>query len=117
MAQSFQSPQEQPAAKKNKSHSPDFSKVAWDTEKLKETIENWPAGTTINWSKVAREHEIPGKNAGQVAKEFAAKKGIDTSHIVTPQRKPTIRPRMNQVVWCLFPAILLSELWKDKSGQ
>ncbi len=73
MAQSFCSPQEQPPAKKTKTHSPDFSKVSWDTEKLQETIENWSAGTTINWSEVAREHGILGKNAGQVAKEFTAK--------------------------------------------
>ena len=93
MAQSFYSPQEQPPAKKNKTHSPDFSNVSWDKEKLKETIANWPADTTINWSKVGREHGIPGKNAGQVVKEFTAKEAIDTSHIATPKRKPTVRPR------------------------
>ena len=58
MAQSFHSPHEELPAKKAKFHSPDFSKVSWDTEKLKATIENWPADTTINWSKVAREHGI-----------------------------------------------------------
>ena len=64
--------------------------MSWDTEKFKETIENWPAGTTINWSEIAREH-------GQVAKEFTAKHGIETSHIVTPKRKPTVRPRMRKL--------------------
>ena len=39
MSQSFESP---PPAKKTKTHSPDFSNVSWDKEKLKETIENWP---------------------------------------------------------------------------
>ena len=82
MAQSFHSPQEQPLAKKKKSHSPDFSKVSWDTEEVKAT-----AGTTINWSKVAKEHAIPGKNAGQVVKEFATKQGIDTSHNSHPQKE------------------------------
>ena len=43
MAQSFHSPQEQPPAKKTKTHSPDFSNVNWDKQKLQETIENWPA--------------------------------------------------------------------------
>ena len=97
MAQSFHSPQEQPPAKKSKSHSPDFSNVNWDKQKLQETIENWPAGTTINWSQIAREHGIPGKNAGQVVKEFTAKQGISTSHIATPKRKPTVRPRMKKL--------------------
>ena len=58
-----------------------------DKQKLQETIENWPADTTINWSQIAREHGIPGKNAGQVA----------TSHIATPKRKPTVRPRMKKL--------------------
>ena len=97
MAQSFHSPHEELPAKKAKFHSPDFSKVSWDTEKLKATIENWPADTTINWSKVAREHGIPGGNGGQVVKEFAAKHEIDTSHIDTPKRKITLRPRMRKL--------------------
>ena len=71
--------------------------MTWDKEKLQETIANWPAGTFINWSKVAREHGIPGSNVGQVVKEFTAKHGIDTSHIATPKRKPTIRPRMKKL--------------------
>ena len=69
MSQSFHLPQEQPPAKKIKTHSPDFSKVAWDKEKLKDTIENWPVGTTINWSKVGREHGIPGKAHCETKKE------------------------------------------------
>lgn len=118
MAQSFHSPQEQPPSKKSKSHSPDFSKVTWDTEKVRETIENWPVGTTINWSKVAKEHGIPGKNAGQVVKEFTAKQSIDTSHIATPKRKPTARPRRRncQVVRCPSPVILPLGLLKPKSS-
>ena len=97
MAQSFHSPQEQPPAKKAKKHSPNFSNVNWDKQKLQETIENWPADTTINWSKIARENGIPGKNAGQVVKEFTAELGLDTSHIATPKRKPTVRPRMKKL--------------------
>ena len=100
MAQSFHSPQEQPPAKKIKSHSPNFSFVTWDKQKLQETIENWPTDTTINWSQVARDHGIPGENAGQVVKEFTAKQGIDTSHIATPKRKPTVRPRRRKLPGC-----------------
>ena len=53
------------------SHSPNFSGVNWDMEKVKEAIQNWPVDTPINWSKIGRENEVPGKNAGQVVKEFA----------------------------------------------
>ena len=97
MHQSFHSPQEQPAAKKSKSHSPNFSNVTWDKEKLRETLENWPADVTMNWSQVGRDHGIPGNNAGQVVKEFTAKQGIDTSHITTPKRKTTLRPRKRKL--------------------
>ena len=71
--------------------------MKWDTGKLRETIINWPPGTSIIWSKVATDHGIPGKNGGQVAKEFIKKEGIDTSHIVTPRRKPTRRPRKKKI--------------------
>ena len=97
LAQSFHSPQELPPVKRKKSHSPNFSLVTWDKNKLRETIENWPTDTTINWSEVARDHGITGKNAGQVVKEFTEKEGIDTSHIATPKRKPTMRPKMRKL--------------------
>ena len=74
--------------------------MSWDKEKLKETVENWPVGTTINWSKLGREHGVPGNNAGQVVKKFTAKQGIDTSHIPTPKRKPTVRPRRKKLPGC-----------------
>jgi hypothetical protein len=94
MAQSFCSPQ---PAKKKKTHSPDLSNVTWDKEKVKGTIANLPAGTVINWSQLAREHDVPGKNAGQVVKEFVEREQIDMSHITTPKRKPTFRPRRRKL--------------------
>ena len=71
--------------------------MTWDKEKLRETLENWPADVTMNWSQVGRDHGIPGNNAGQVVKEFTAKQGIDTSHITTPKRKTTLRPRKRKL--------------------
>ena len=53
MDQSFETPQ---PAKKLKSHSPDFSTVPWDKEKLRECIESWTPNTPTNWSQVARDH-------------------------------------------------------------
>lgn len=50
MAQSFHTPEAPPPAKKHKSHSPDFTRVSWDT-----ALRNWPADVTINWTAVARD--------------------------------------------------------------
>jgi hypothetical protein len=91
LLQSFSSP---PTTQPLRKHSPKFSEVSWDTGKLKETLESWPPNSTINWSALAREHGIPGKNTGQVAKEFAMERKIDTSHIVTPKRKANVRPKI-----------------------
>ena len=87
MAQSYHTPEAPPKAKK---HSPDFSKVSWDTEALEETLLNWPSETVMNWSAVARQHGIQGGNAGQIVKEFAQSRNITS--IATPQRKATKRP-------------------------
>lgn len=93
LAQSFFSPNDQPPQKKKK-HSPNFTMVEWDTEKLATTLQKWPSGTPINWSKVAKEHGINGGNAGQIAREFAEENQIDISHIpsLTPNRRPNKRP-------------------------
>ena len=91
LAQSFCSPgEEQPAQKRQKHHSPNFEHVSWDTARLESTLRNWPVGSNINWTAVARNHGIQGGNAGQVAKEFAEAHAITT--MTTPTRKPTQRP-------------------------
>lgn len=95
LAQSFCSPgDEQPAQKRKKPHSPNFDHVTWDTSQLEATLHNWPMGTHINWTTVARDHGILGGNAGQVAREFAEARELDISSITsnTPKRKVTSRP-------------------------
>ena len=77
--------------KRQKKHSPNFENVPWDTQKLESTLRNWPPGTPINWSAVAKEHDIQGGNAGQVAKRFAEEREINIPHHLTPKRKPTTR--------------------------
>ena len=51
------------------------------------------SGTAINWSAIGREHGIEGKNAGQIAREFAEACELDVEEIMssTPKRKPTNR--------------------------
>ena len=66
---------------KFKRHSPDFNNVTWDKQQLETTLTNWPEGGRINWSLVAREHGILAKNGGQIVKELAKEKGIDTTKL------------------------------------
>jgi len=61
---------------KIKSHSPNWENVAWDTQSVLRDLQEWPEGRVINWSEFARLHQVPGKNAGQVMKEFAQKKAL-----------------------------------------
>lgn len=102
LSQSFCSPEEQPKSKKKK-HSPNFENVTWDTEGLQSSLQNWPIGTPINWSKIGKEHGIQGRNAGQVAREFAeAHDEVDVRQIMscTPNRKPTSRPCKRRLPGC-----------------
>ena len=82
LAQSFTTPDlNSPQPKRQKKHSPNFENVCWDKEKLENTLRNWPPSSPINWSAVARQHNIEGGNGGQVVQEFAAEKGIIIAHI------------------------------------
>ncbi len=89
LSQSFHTPTTPHPVKKAKSHSPNFSNVTWDDERLETTLRNWPSDKFMNWSAVAKEHGVPGKNAGQVVKEFSK---LHDFEITTPKRKPTKRP-------------------------
>ena len=86
LAQAFETPE----AKRNRylnnptserKHSPKFENVTWDKEQVLADLRQWPVGNTINWSEFARQHSIPGRNGGQVAKEFAKENGIDVFSI------------------------------------
>ena len=49
-------------------HSPKFDNVHWDKEGLFKKLKNWPNGSIINWSEIAKEFNIPGLNGGQTVK-------------------------------------------------
>ena len=63
--------------------SSDFSNATWDKYQvladLHQHLQAPPSA--INWSQFARNHAVPGKNAGQIVKEFAHTSGIDTSRL------------------------------------
>ena len=80
LCQGFETPDQTHIQTKHnpqRKHSPNFENVMWDKEKAATDLTEWPIGTTINWSHFAKEHGIPERNGGQVAKEFAKENGID----------------------------------------
>ena len=78
MSQSFETPKQtrerasSSSQHKIRKHSPKFDNVQWDKEGLLDKLKNWPNGSIINWSEIAREFNIPGLNGGQTVKEFAS---------------------------------------------
>lgn len=82
---------------KVKSHSPDFSNVSWNKEEVLHDLQQHPQfPPPINWQQFARDHNVPGSNAGQMVKEFAQKSGIDTTKLdgrCTDQPRSRIKKR------------------------
>ncbi len=80
IAQSFEP---QSATKRVRSHIPSANNRSWDTGAIVKEVQEWPEGTHMNWSEVARRHGVPGGNAGQIVKEIAIENGIDVSQFST----------------------------------
>ena len=79
-----------------KSHSPNFDNVTWDKDKVLHDLQLLQvAPPPLNWQQFATEHGIPGKNAGQVAKDFARKSGVDTKRL-DGRPESTERQRVRQ---------------------
>lgn len=71
LAQSFETPSKSNnvSSKRQKTHSPSFENVEWDTNAVLADLRGWPEGKKIVWSKFAAEHNVPGRNGGQVVKQ------------------------------------------------
>ena len=102
--------------KKRKSHSPSQENFTWDTQAVLTDLAGHPEGVAINWSRFAREHNVPGKNAGQVVKEYAQTMGFDTYRLdqrsdSTPKRRPTKNklPGMEISAPCMPPVHKIQE--------
>ena len=80
---------------KAKSHSPDVTNVTWDKQKVLDDLRSWDSTDKINWSKFARDHHVPGKNGGQVVKEFAKRNNIDVTQL--DNKKPGTRQRARKL--------------------
>ena len=98
MAMSFENDTTQPPRKKKKSHSPSDENRIWDSNAVLQDLRQWPQDVQINWSSFARSHGVPGKNGGQVVKDFAQDHGIDT--LTLDKRSITPRPRRRK---CKLP--------------
>jgi hypothetical protein len=55
----------------------------FEREKMKEEVESYPDGIAVNWSDLARRHNITNtkgelaKNGGQIAQEWLKKEGVN----------------------------------------
>lgn len=93
--QYFEPTPESKRPKTTKSHSPNFSNVTWDKERVLNDLQLLPsAPPPLDWQQFAREHGITGGNAGQIAKEFAKASGVDTERL--DGKSETQRPRVRR---------------------
>ena len=60
---------------KSRSHSPKTQN--WDTDAVLQAARSWPEDKVVNWSALARAHNVAGPNGGQIVKEYLQKNGID----------------------------------------
>lgn len=52
-----------------------------------EKVSSWPEDKIINWSELARQCQIQGKNRGQIAKSIAEKNGVPASRLTSIRKK------------------------------
>ena len=90
-AMSFDKPTIPP--KRTKLHSPIDVNHTWNHEEAETLLDSHPTDRKINWSEYARRLNIPGKNGGQVLKEFAHKKGYNTLALEHKSDPAPIRTR------------------------
>ncbi len=82
-----------PKEKRPKLHSPAIAKQSWNHDTAMQMVLNHPTHTKINWSAYAKKLSIPGKNTGQVLKEFATQQGTDTLSLEQKKSPMPVRVR------------------------
>ena len=124
LAQAFETPEVKRTHKASnpmpkQKHSPQFEHVMWNKENVLTSLQQWPAEEIINWSGFAREHGIPGRNGGQVAKEFAKENGIDVFCLDRRPENTRIRARKLRMPGgdISVPTHSTVEQIKDSCGQ
>ena len=85
------------APQNRRRHSPS-APPAWNTDAVLQSVETWPAGKVMNWSKFAQDHSVPGKNRGQVVKEFLQQQGVDVLRLEN-RAAPRFRMRRRRLTF------------------
>lgn len=94
LAMSFETPKQ--TNKRQKTHSPSEVNQLWSRENAKQCLENFPTDRKINWTSLATELNIPGRNKGQVLKEFASKENFDIQRLEKKDSPSTPRIRRHK---------------------
>lgn len=90
-AMSFEKPTS--PSKRIKLHSPSDSSQTWSHEDATALPQSHPPNVKICWDQSARHLYIPGKNAGQVLKEYAIKQGFNVLSLECKSSPPPKRIR------------------------
>ena len=106
-AESFETPEQKKehgmqCPSKPRKHSPSFDNTTWDQKSVLRDLQNWPQNEPINWTKFATQHAIPGRNWGQIVKEFAMAKEIEVETLPLTGQENS---KCHEPVF-LFPAIV-----------
>ena len=125
MAQSFETPDQKKnrtmqCPSKPRKHSPSFDTVTWDKGNVLRDLQNWPEDETINWTKFATEHGIPGRNRGQTIKEFAMENDLDVEILDRRPINKRVRARkLKMPAWSQYFFSLQSVSWwnQGRLGQ
>ena len=81
-----------------KSLIPSKAKHTWDTAAIVEEVQKWPENQHMNWTEIARRHNVPGRNGGQIVKTIVQDNGVDISRFSANSLKKCIRASK-----CRFP--------------
>ena len=88
------------SSSRERSHAPNLESVPWNKQEVLDDLKNIPeTALPINWTQFAKDHNIPGKNSGQVAKEFAKQSGINVFDLDRRPEKTRTRSQKRKFPW------------------
>ena len=97
-----QQPKSAPTTTKKRNPVGNLTNVTWDKEVLKEEVDNYPDGTRVNWSDLARRHNIQNtkgetaKNGGQIAQEWLRSVGANVNRFKRSNTCTTTEERIRR---------------------
>ena len=71
---------------KVRSHVPCEANVSCYRDAVLEKLSQWPDDELVNWSELARQCNIEGKNKGQIAKAVAKSSGVPASRLCSKRK-------------------------------